>query len=95
MDFPTYFRPDRPVRYGYGPELPVGTYTICATAQGFTVCRQIGAERWFPLSSRVDPHWMDWPSLVGCQGFASGRAWGAKNELHEFDCADWPHWGAL
>lgn len=77
--------PRRPGRYGYGPDLPVGTYQVEPLAGGrFTVQRTIGATRWWPLTRRADPAWLTWPSR------AEAALWiDAEGE----DLCDWSHWG--
>lgn len=79
--------PSRPRIYGAGDDLPVGTYTVAHCAGGrFTVVRQIGAQRWYPLTARENPTWKLWSSLEAC-------AADVMDDDNLFTCADWPHWG--
>jgi len=78
--------PIRPGRYSAGADLPVGTYRIVALAVGYTVCRTVGVQRWYPLTSRDNPEWLTWPSVGLCMQ-------DVMDADFSFTCSDLPHWG--
>jgi hypothetical protein len=79
--------PPRPSRYGFGPDMPVGSITVQQIDDGsgnFTVARVVDGETWLPLDGRDNPAWLIWPSAM------ETAAW-----VHEAaPVEDYPHWGA-
>lgn len=82
----TIHLPDRPSRYGFGPNLPFGRIDVeeLANGAGFTVVRVIGDVTWAPLDGRDNPAWLTWPREI------QAAAW-----VYEVrPVYDYPHWGA-
>jgi hypothetical protein len=80
---------DRPLRYGYGPDLPLGTYNIVQLgADEWTVQRRTGAGVWYPLTTRDNPRWRTWSSFPMCRDDVYDGL------VNAYTCGDWPHWGS-
>ncbi|WP_157270476.1 hypothetical protein [Azohydromonas aeria] len=82
----TIHLPDRPGRYGYGPDMPRGRIDVqqLAGGAGFTIVRVIDGETWFPLNERDNPTWLTWSNAI------QAAAWVYTVK----PVRDWPHWGA-
>jgi len=75
----------RPSMFSAGAALPVGTYHVTQTDwETYSVCRTVGALRWYPLTARENPAWLTWPS------FAAAAKW--IDDKGEDLCA-YPFWG--
>lgn len=77
--------PDRPGRYGFGPNMPHGLISVqqIDSGAGFTLARVIDGVTWAPLTARENPAWLAWATRD------EATAWleAAPPEAHE-------HWGA-
>ncbi len=78
--------PDRPGRYGFGPDMPIGHLNVQQIhgSSDFTVTRVVNGVTWAPLNTRDNPAWLTWPNDI------EAMAWVHKASPVE----DWPHWGA-
>lgn len=85
--------PARPRLYGYGPDLPLGTYHVVQVAPhradaeqapAFTVQRTTGLWRWYPLTQRENPAWRTWRSHAEANHWMEGMG---------SDLCEWRHWG--
>jgi hypothetical protein len=56
--------PRRPERFSAGADLALGTYHVVQANDVFTICRTIGAIRWYPLTRRENPAWFTWPTYA-------------------------------
>ena len=75
--------PRRPERFASGRDLAMGTYNVLQTGEAFTICRTIGAARWYPLTSRENPAWLTWPSYASAY----------EQIEHNEDLYEYPFWG--
>lgn len=76
-------RPRRPERFSAGSDLAVGTYHVEQDGEAFTICRTVGAFRWYPLTRKDNPAWRTWPTRVA-----------AQNQIEQDDeLSEYPFWG--
>lgn len=61
----------------------MGTYHVVQLQDVFTICRTIGAARWYPLTRRENATWFTWPT------YAAAYDQIENNE----DLCDHPFWG--
>ena len=75
--------PKRPESFSAGNQLAMGTYHVVQLQDVFTICRTIGAARWYPLTRRENATWFTWPT------YAAAYDQIENNE----DLCDHPFWG--
>ncbi len=75
--------PDRrPNRCSDGRNLAAGTSHVVPAGQVFTVCRVVDQVCWWPLTQKVDPAWLTWPTQNDAQA-----------QLDVGDLRGHPFWG--
>jgi hypothetical protein len=75
--------PRKPARFAMGSDLAVGTYHVEVVDGGFTVGRTIGVQRWFPLTERVDPAWLLWPTFDEASNWLAA----GEDDVSDYPCS--------